>query len=632
MFQREIKFIYDFTINKIKKIGSHITYDELISADIHPAILQYIAGEISYMISADREKLLKDSAFDYSSKNILNLFRLIEDELKKNKRFDIEFLSRLVMYAVSFNVNHLVKPRWTLIRFIFEKEETKSVAEIKQALNFTYYYDYLNSIILNYLAKKKITVINRNDFEEVLLKLDSLGLESFLNGAIDAHLEGIADFFNIGGINKTKIPLAAFELFLSEKNLSEYILLLKDSFGDDLKLKIEQNEIKKIIRANPLVITNIVNSVKNEPKPIKTIIPENLQLNINVAEKNEVDNIQPKIIEPEIKEEIKIEEEKIEEVVLEVKENLNNDIIEEKEIENTLQVEEFERNEETTEIINNNEISKTEEIEELSLETEEIIFENKEEEIESEQSDELVEQDEILGEKKTEEENELDVDIDITSDIVESVESNNEEIETIEETTEFKDEYEFEEILEQKVIDKINEDEIVEEIEEPHNDIKIDVNTEIEEEATNKQIIEVEENKIEDEVVEETISLSFDDFVEEESDVKSEEINKEEVIEKPNVEIVDEPKIEENNLNSTIEESKIDIDELFNQKGINKIIDVVFGGDVEEFAETVEKIGQFQDIDEALTFIETYCYNLGFNDDKKEVINFKRVIEEHFRV
>ncbi len=627
MFQREVKFIYDFTINKIKKIGSPITYDALISADIHPAILQYISGEISYMISADREKLLKDSAFDYSSKNIQNLFRLIEDELKKSKRFDLEFLSRLVMYAVSFNVNHLVKPRWTLIRFIFDKEETKTVAEIKQTLYYTYYYDYLNSIILNYLAKKKLTIINKSDFEEVLLKLDSLGFESFLNGAIDTHLEGVSDFFNIGGINKTKIPLAAFELFLSEKNLSEYVLLLKDTYGDDLKIKIEQNEIKKLLRANPIVITNVANSVNNEPKQIKTIIPENLQLNNNIVEKNEVESIKPQIVEPEIKEEIKIEEEKLEETVLEVNENLNNEVVEEKEIETTLQVEKIEIDSEAAEIINkSNETPKTDEIKELSLESEEIIFENKEE-IELEHSDELVDQDETLDEIKIEEEHELTVVSDFTSDVVEGVESKHDQIETIEETTEFKDEYEFEEILEQKVIDKINEDEIVEEIEDQHTDIKLDVDTELKEETTKEQIIAVEENKIEDEVVEETISLSFDDFVEEKEEKETEE-SEEENIE----EIIEEPKKEGNRQVEIIEESKIDIDELFNQKGINKIIDVVFGGDVEEFAETVEKIGQFQDADEALTFIETYCYNLGFDDDKKEVVHFKRVIEEHFRV
>jgi hypothetical protein len=42
MFQREIQFITDFTINKIKNLGNSISISDLIKADVHPAIINIL--------------------------------------------------------------------------------------------------------------------------------------------------------------------------------------------------------------------------------------------------------------------------------------------------------------------------------------------------------------------------------------------------------------------------------------------------------------------------------------------------------------------------------------------------------------------------------------------------------------
>ena len=56
MFEKEIKFISDFCLNKVKGLGSFFTYDKLAGTDLHPAILRYISAELDYMIYADRKK------------------------------------------------------------------------------------------------------------------------------------------------------------------------------------------------------------------------------------------------------------------------------------------------------------------------------------------------------------------------------------------------------------------------------------------------------------------------------------------------------------------------------------------------------------------------------------------------
>ena len=93
MFENEIKRIYSHNLNKVKNLGSYINFEQLISANLHPAILQYISAEIDYRIFEDRQKILKDSVFDYSSEKIRHHFSQINKELKKNKRFSQQYIN-----------------------------------------------------------------------------------------------------------------------------------------------------------------------------------------------------------------------------------------------------------------------------------------------------------------------------------------------------------------------------------------------------------------------------------------------------------------------------------------------------------------------------------------------------------
>ncbi len=74
MFEKEIEYIYKYNLNKIEQLGSFITYEQLVSTNIHPAILQYLSAEIDFLIYEDRQKLLKDSLFDYSGDKIIEHF------------------------------------------------------------------------------------------------------------------------------------------------------------------------------------------------------------------------------------------------------------------------------------------------------------------------------------------------------------------------------------------------------------------------------------------------------------------------------------------------------------------------------------------------------------------------------
>ncbi|KAF0151213.1 MAG: hypothetical protein FD143_2152 [Ignavibacteria bacterium] len=233
MFEREIKFIYDFNLNKVNKLGPYFTFEQLQSVDLHPAILNYISAEIDFLVFEDRQKLLKNSVFDYSGEKIASFFTEINKELKKSKRFSLEYIAKLILHAASFTVNYLVRPKWTLTRFVFDEAKHKSTNEIKQILNYVYYYKFVKKIIISYINTKKILSMNAEEFEELLKRTDKLGMESNLKGIMSSSLISMAEFFNIGQMQKTRIPLSAVELFLEEKDLPLHIQKIANTLGTD---------------------------------------------------------------------------------------------------------------------------------------------------------------------------------------------------------------------------------------------------------------------------------------------------------------------------------------------------------------------------------------------------------------
>ncbi|MFC2134466.1 hypothetical protein ACFLTH_07590 [Bacteroidota bacterium] len=246
MFRKEIKFIYDFNLSQVRKLGSYLTYEQIKRTDIHPAILHYISAEIDYLIFEDRQKILKDSIFDYSGELISGHFNQIAEEIKKNKRFSIEFIAQLILHSSSFTVNYLARPRWALMKLIFEDDEHKSTTEIKQILNYVYYYDYLKKIVISYINRKKILSLDYDEFRDLLNKIDDLGFKSDYRVILNRALVSMANFFNIGETHKNMIPLQSVELFLREKGLNAHLMKLRENFPQDEKLVFDIGDYQKV--------------------------------------------------------------------------------------------------------------------------------------------------------------------------------------------------------------------------------------------------------------------------------------------------------------------------------------------------------------------------------------------------
>lgn len=414
MFEKEIKFIIDFTLNRIKKLGSFFTFEKLTSAEIHPAILIYISNKLDYLIYDDRKKLLQTSSFDYSGSEISKYFNLIGEEIKKNKRLAYEDLKTLVSHAVTFNINYLVRPNWTTIKLIYDEEKTRNVNEIKMMLNYLYYYDYVRNVFLGYFSKRKILSLSETEFGLILNKIDKQMFSEHTRDLIDNALVSIGDFFNEGGLNKTRISTQTIEVFLKEKNLMEALFKLRRSIPAEDKGKYDIEEIRKILYSKEPV--KIQQDKEEEESPAEEAAPifeeeeENISFEVEADIDSESIEDEP-VIEVEEKKNVKedfIEEEIPQEEVEYMDEEITDD--NEKELETEIQDDfllryetELKSLEELEEQLNNldkedksdKQIIEDEADKEESLTFDEIMSgdtgnENADEEIEEELSDELI--------------------------------------------------------------------------------------------------------------------------------------------------------------------------------------------------------------------------------------------------
>lgn len=285
MFEREIKFIYDFNLNKINRLGTYFTFEQLKNLELHPAIINYISAEIDFIIFEDRQKLLSNSFFDYSGEKISHYFYLINEEIKRTKKLPSDFVSKLLLHASSFNANFLARPRWTLTKFIFDENNHRTTLEIKQILNYLYYYSYLKKIISSYIDKKKIISLNAEEFSDLLKKIDDIGIETNLQSLILNALKSMADFFNIGELQKNKVPLLAVEEFLKEKQLDQHIKKLRILYGDDKSIRCNVHDLMKEFGT---ILTTVEEDVKEDEDENEELIQ--LEKEEETVEINKIDS------------------------------------------------------------------------------------------------------------------------------------------------------------------------------------------------------------------------------------------------------------------------------------------------------------------------------------------------------
>ncbi len=579
MFEKEIKFIADVNLNKIKNLGSFITFEKFDNSDVHPAIKQYISAELDFLIHEDRKKLLEQSVFDYSGPEVGKHFNLIAQEVKKNKKISYEDIKKLILQAVSFNVNFIVRPKWSLSKLVYNDAGVKSVDEIKLNLNYVYFYDHIKNILNTYLSKRKLVSFSSTEFEMILDRIDKEIFASDEKKLIDFTLYTMAEFFNIGAANKKLVSPVAVELFLKEKNQIDKVIRLKKSFIDGSKQSVDIEDIRRIIYSNePMEYDNNVSEIPEEVSDEMEgdkLKFRNIKLKDEQDEEKVQDEIENKI---DFVEEINLDEESAEEEIIgsfEIVEEEPGEVHEE-------------------EILNSQEPETKEEVEKAIVNPEPAKESELAQEIEDEPESGL--DDSFLAFYESEL-NSFESDITELEEGKESELTGKEELDSL---------YNFEEDTSDLIkgfSDDIDKKPEIEINNEGHNEIPIDdeLNIEESEELTREFLIDEE---------------SSEESVEEEDE--HEFVPQDTKKEKPSVS------------KPARKEKEEDIFDYLSNKDIEKIVANVFNDDREDFANTMEKLAECNSYEEATEILKSVFLTYRVNPYSKEAVILTNSVSNYF--
>jgi len=584
MFEKEIEFIYNYYLNKIEKLNAFVTFDQLASANLHPALLQYVSAEIDYLIFEDRQKLLKESLFDYSGDKINEYFTKISEEIKLTKKFSKDYISKLLLHATSFNVNYVVRPNWSLIQFIFENEDEKYVSEVKQILNYLYYYPYYKRILTNYFNKKHLYKISEEELSGVLDKIDRINLENNFTEIVNESLKNIVDFINIGEVGNNKISKDIIEYFLIDKDFEEPSKILDEKLTGSSDDKYKVDEYREIILS--------LQEQEEEEETVDSVEEEQVE--------EQPEEVKPDDETQKVEEEVAIEEEIIAEEN-ELEESSVNEEVEESS-ENSTQSE-SEKVKEVDELIDENEFEPPELDEDARIEDTDVqeVYDMV---IEEEEIEDVELEEPSVGER-------LNINEDEAEDLY---------LKELDEETESK----TEEIREEDETDLSDDEQYVthgSSVSFSDDDFGIDTPTQSEpvEEAEKPTPSKLEDLWGDEDIVipEESSqeSLTFDDVGEE--NIQDEEMEQEE----HTTGEVQQPQVAKRS---------IDISELLKNKKITKIIENVFDYDVDAIEKTIEKISECKFEVEALQIIDDIARNSYLDESSKEIKTFKKIISELF--
>jgi hypothetical protein len=215
MFNYETEHI----IRKIQKsvLGKEDTVSlrAILSAPIHNAIKVYFRASL-YNRQTSGKRLRTDDTSD-----IQKIKTQVDLLLPSNYVFDQDTFTSLLTDAVHFIFNYLCRPRWTMKEFFFQMTQTVGVSDLKQGFLYFSAYDYYPTLLLRYLHKNNMTTIDKDTFDELTLRIDSIVLKDSTADDYIKLLEPLADFVNYGRDEENPaIPEHALALFFGDKGLT----------------------------------------------------------------------------------------------------------------------------------------------------------------------------------------------------------------------------------------------------------------------------------------------------------------------------------------------------------------------------------------------------------------------------
>ncbi len=220
MFENEIS---DYALNVTKRYtGDQVKLRTLLSdVELPEEFKKFTEAQVEEYI--DKEGLMtgRYGRFNLSTPDIQALFKQVRQILKNSYEFPREEFLELADKASKFAFNFVIRPRWTLEKFLFKGDQQTDKAAIIRAARFFGCYAYYSKGIIEFLDFHGKTTIDIETWRKLHAKIDE-HLISTLPAKLETLTTPLFRLFQFSS-DTTVIPSDAIILFFKDKGADEIV-------------------------------------------------------------------------------------------------------------------------------------------------------------------------------------------------------------------------------------------------------------------------------------------------------------------------------------------------------------------------------------------------------------------------
>ncbi len=180
-------------------------------------------------------------------------------------------LNTLIAKAIKLDINYTLRPKWTLINYLFVGADSKNIEEILRKIKIFQFYSYYTDLITDFVNDKSISYITIGKVRELIDEVNSVLYEKLTT---DVTSIKIRNFFlqifklkyqqNSDITLSSSIPFQYLRLFLEDKSFDDILekFHIIDRISDGIEL-----ELKTIIK----VLTDKYSGSLDEHFPLEEI-------------------------------------------------------------------------------------------------------------------------------------------------------------------------------------------------------------------------------------------------------------------------------------------------------------------------------------------------------------------------
>lgn len=328
-------------------IEKRYNYNEIIKNNELP---KFIRKNLKYLfklkIESDINLLKQKEYYNFEDEDSIELFSSLNTFFLERSFLKSTQLQNIITKIINLHFNFLLRPRFTLLSILNNKEDLEIKTINNKLANFFEYDKLIEEIKLELLnISFDSDSISKTQFQNLINDIDNkLILEMNAKDFLDLVLP-IFEVFNITDENteESLVPTEALMLFFDDKNLTPIVELLENKYNYDKLIYIDKTTLLSLLIeiVDSISITddlNIIEMIDSEDGIINQDINEVSEVieeyNFDLDDEIDLDNLQNTVSEVDYDHEgkgyndnLEISNEYLKENI-DIEENLTNNEIE----------------------------------------------------------------------------------------------------------------------------------------------------------------------------------------------------------------------------------------------------------------------------------------------------------------